>query len=147
MTASTSPENVRAARQSIKKHTLSAIRAPFGQLVYLAGTRDYNSGRYFHEGLALQFTESAASEALAEEHGQIFEQIAFSPLENLVCELDTYFRTSGFEPAEIVSTWRKLEPYRVIVPLKAHSLAIQIFLANIAIALAIVEAREERRFR
>lgn len=145
MTAPSPLENMRAARQSLQNRTLSTITAPFGRLVYLASTRDYNSGRYFHEGLALQFTESAAAEALAAEHVHVFEKFAFTSLENLVSELDAYFRTSGFDSVEILSAWTKLEPYRVIVPVKAHFLAIQLFLSNIRIALAIVEDREQRR--
>src|SRR6266404_4882280 len=43
--------DVEAAREDLNNRTLARIGLEFGRLIYLASTRDYNTGRYYHDGL------------------------------------------------------------------------------------------------
>ena len=142
MTGQLTRMNVQAAREDLQNRTLSNIGSKFSQLIYLASTRDYNTGRYYHDGLAFHFSEEVAAEALAEEHKEVFVDLVLEPLENLVHQLQTYLRSVGAEPMEIIRAWEKLEPYRVAIPLRSEPLTAAFFLANLKIALAIVESRQ-----
>ena len=53
------------AIDDLKNRTIAGIAGDIGRLIYLASTRDYNTGRYYHAGLASRFTEEVASNALA----------------------------------------------------------------------------------
>ena len=44
-------------------------------------------------------------------------------------------------PGEFLAAWRKLEPYRVAVPVEADPLSAQLLFSTFKIALAILEAR------
>ena len=46
---------VEAACQDLNLRTLVHIHGDFARLVYLASMRDYNTGEYYHDGLAWQF--------------------------------------------------------------------------------------------
>jgi hypothetical protein len=134
--------DVPAAREDLQNRTLSSIASRFGRLIYLASTRDYNTGRYYHDGLSFHFSEEVAAEALAEEHKDVFVDLALRPLEDLVNQLQAYLFSVGAEPMEIIRAWEKLEPYRVAIPLRSEPLTADLFLANLKIALAIVESRQ-----
>ena len=56
--------SVEEAIEDLQNHTLEGISGSIARLVYLASTRDYNSGRYYHDGLAFRFTEEVAQTAL-----------------------------------------------------------------------------------
>jgi hypothetical protein len=44
-----------------------------------------------------------------------------------------------------ISAWKKLEPYRVAVPVESDPLATEFFFANLRTALAILENRQMSR--
>jgi len=135
--------SVEDAMQDLEHHTLRAIPGEIGQLVYLASTRDYNTGVYYHDGLAFRYTEEVARTALALHHKKVFRELVFSSLEELVQQLDVYMKSSHVLPSEFLELWRKLEPYRITVPLDCDPLSVELFFSNIRTAVAILEARQQ----
>ncbi len=129
------------AVQDIKDRTLAGISGNIGRLICLASTRDYNTGRYYHDGLASSFSEEVAGAALAACHLEIFKQLTLSSLEDLVRELESYVHSSHARPKEIIQAWEKLETYRVTIPLKCDPLSAEFFFSNVKIALAILRFR------
>lgn len=129
---------VERARRDLRAHTLARLSGEFARLVYLASTRSYNTGRYAHEGLALEYSESVAAQALAAEHRDVFHALAVSPLRDLVHHLVQYLHCGCAPPEEIVSTWKELQPYRILPPARTDDLIVALFLSNVKIALAMV---------
>jgi len=135
-------DSVSSARRDIHDRTLSKISVPLERLVYLASLRDYSSGRYYHDGLAMRFTEKIAAEALKQEHMDVFLELVHCSLKSLVEQLNRYLNSLREDRTEILRTWENLEPYRVIVPLGADRLAIHLFVSNIRFAVAILGAQQ-----
>jgi len=145
MSASVKLVPVQDAYDDLLRRTLSRIPCNLGRLIYLASTRDYNSGTYHHEGLAARFHEDAARKALEVAHRQVFHLVAAISLEDLVSELDVYLKSSNESPEEVVRTWQKLEPYRIAVPTEVNATVARLFMSNLRLALAILRFRQEPR--
>ena len=129
---------VEDALRDLEVRTLARLDGDFARLVYLASTRDYNSGRYEHDGLSFRFTKCVAEQALAVAHREVFVGLALFPLEDLVLQLERYIRSGCAEPGELVTTWSELEAYRMLPPAHDDPLTIKLFESNVKIALAIV---------
>src|SRR6267378_116636 len=82
------------AYDDLLNRTLSRISCDLGRLIYLASTRDYNTGNYYHEGLSNRFSPEVARKALEMAHRQAFYKISAFALEGLVTDLETYLRAS-----------------------------------------------------
>lgn len=130
------------AYTDLRNRTLSRIPCDLSRLIYLASTRDYNSGAYHHEGLARQFREDAARQALEMAHREMFYRLSAHSLEELVEQLEQYVRSSGEEPEAVLRAWQKIEPYRVVVPMEVDPTVAQLFLSNVRLALAILQLRK-----
>ena len=112
-------------------------------MIYLASTRDYNTGMYHHDGLASAFGDAVACEALAICHQEAFEQLVCISLKDLVEQIEAYMISARTAPDEFVAAWKKLEPYRVAVPLETHTVAAEFLFTNFKTALAILEERQK----
>jgi len=141
MRAEAKRQDVEAAIEDVKNRTLAGLPGDLSRLICLASTRDYNTGKYYHEGLASNFSEEVAGEALAACHLVIFRRLTLSSLEDLVGHMENYILSSSARPTGIIEAWEKLEPYRVTIPLTCDPLSAVIFLSNVKIALAILRSR------
>jgi hypothetical protein len=133
--------DVIAAGDDLRRRTLSQIPLALERMIYLASTRDYNSGLYHHEGLASRYSEIAACEGLADCHRESFHELLMAPLEELVRQLQAYAESTGALTSAFITAWKELEPYRVAVPVGTDPLAANFVFSNLKLALAIFEGR------
>jgi hypothetical protein len=132
---------VQNAAGDMRERTLSKIRRPFDRLIYLASLRDYNTGLYYHDGLAARFSPDAACEALADCHREVFRQLFEVSLEDLVGQLEAYVDSTHTARGDFIAAWQGLEPYRVAVPVETDPVSAEPFFSNLKIALAILQSR------
>ena len=132
------PADVLNAYEDFCSRTLVRIPSALERLIYIASTRDYNSGLYHHEGLAARFSASAAARALEHAHAEAFQHVSPMPLRQLSEELEKYMKASHEEPTAFLNAWQKLEPYRVAIPMHADATAAELFVSNVKIALAVL---------
>lgn len=133
----------KSASDDLRNRTLAAIPGELARLVYLASTRDYNSGRYHHEGLSARFGFEQAQEALREAHRAAFFRLCSLSLEQLVEELEIYLRASHEPAGDFIETWQELAPYRIAIPKETDAAQVQLFLSNVRIGLEILRFRRE----
>lgn len=133
-----------SAHDDLIGRTLASLPSDLARLIYLATTRDYNSGMYHHEGLAARYGLEPARVALKRAHKDIFCKLVALSLEELVVELEIYVRMSREAPSGFIHAWQELEPYRVAVPMEVDSTMVQLFLSNIRLALEILRFRQEQ---
>ena len=136
---------VEEAYDDLSRRTLQRISGDLARLIYLASTRDYNTGEYRHDGLAARFRAEIACKALELAHRRIFYHLAASSLEELVREVEIYVSASQQSREEILRVWQKLEPYRVAVPVNVNVALAQLFVSNVKLALAILQGRPKSR--
>jgi len=132
------------AVEDLKRRTLASFSSEMAKLVYLSSTRDYLTGRYYHDGLAFRFNGGLAEVAVGFCHHELFERMVASPLGDLVRELEVFIRSQHANPREVLDTWKTLQPFRMLVPQSSNSISKEFFFSNIRIALAILEGRLEK---
>ena len=130
------------AYDDLANRSLSRIPCELGRLIYLASTREYNTGHYYHQGLADRFGPEAAQKALEIAHRQAFYKVSAYSLEDLVEQLERYLASTMEEPLECLRAWQKLEPYRVAVPADVNATVARLFTSNLRLALAILRFRQ-----
>jgi hypothetical protein len=133
--------DVQKAAEDVRERTLAKIPRVLDRFIYLASMRDYNTGLYHHEGLALRFSHDIACEALANCHREVYRQLISCSLEDLVSQIEAYMESSHAPARDFVSAWKGLEPYRVAVPVKSDPFSAEFLFSNFRVALAIVEDR------
>ena len=133
---------VEDAIDDLHRRTLSKLTRPLDRLIYLASTRDYNTGVYYHEGLAVTYGQDVTCQALAECHRETFRELIGTSLRDLVAQMEDYMASVHLSADKFIIAWKKLEPYRVTVPVESDPLATEFLFANLRTALAIVEMRQ-----
>jgi len=129
------------AYEDLWSRTLSRISGDLNRLIYVASTRDYNSGRYHHAGLETHFGFVAVRKALETAHRELFWKLSRSCLKDLVSELELYMQSSGESPDDLLRAWRSLQPYRVAIPLDVDPLAAHLLLSNLKLGLEVLQKR------
>ena len=145
MSFTTKRMDVQAAADDMRRRTLSQIKRPLDRLIYLASLRDYNTGVYYHDGLASRFSDDAVCEALSDCHREVFRQLFFCSLEDLVEQLEGYADSTNASPADFIAAWQGLEPYRVSIPAETDSVSAAFFFSNLRVALAVLQNRLRAR--
>jgi hypothetical protein len=135
---------VQEAYDDFLRRTLAKISCGLARLIYLASMRDYNTGKYRHDGLAARFSATAAGEALEMAHREVFYAVAALPLDELVRQMQNYFDSSHEAQAELLRAWRRLEPYRIAIPLDVNSTAAALYISNVKLALAVLPRLPEQ---
>jgi hypothetical protein len=95
---------------------LTHIRTSYGRLVYLAGLRNPDTGRYEHYG-STSAARAHSSRTLKHIHEQIFNEWVTHPLERKKTDIDLYIK--GIDQvgrAELIDAWLRLTPYKNLVP-------------------------------
>jgi len=133
--------DVLQAADDLRRRSLMGYPRPLDRLIYLASMRDYNTGIYYHDGLASRYSAEVACEAMADCHREAFRQLVSNSLEELVDQLEAYMASTHTSPADFVTAWKGLEPYRVAVPVESDPLSAQLLFSSFRIALAILESR------
>src|SRR5712692_7987082 len=86
--------DIEPAVTDLRNRTLSRLPGDFSRLVYLASSREFNTGQYYHDGLAFHFGDRVASKALATCHREIFDRLVYASLEELIEELRNYIAST-----------------------------------------------------
>ena|SRR5579864_1004728 len=133
--------DVQQAAEDLRRRSLSDLPRPLDRLIYLASMRDYNTGFYYHDGLASRYSQEVACEALADCHREAFHELVGCSLEELVAQMKGYMASTHTSPTDFLTAWRGLEPYRVAVPVETDPLSAQFLFSSFKIALAILESR------
>ena len=132
--------DVQRAADDVRRRTLDGLQ-PLSKCVYLASMRDSNNGRYYHDGLADQFSAEVASEALADCHTEAFQELVKSSIESLVDQLERYIDGSRSPASVFLPCWNKLQPYRMLIPVATDPFTAEFLFSNLRVALAKVEER------
>ena len=134
--------DVQKAAEDVRHRTLAKLPRVLDRFIYLASMRDYNTGIYYHDGLAARFSPDVACEALAGCHQEVYRELLLCPVRDLVTQMEAYIGSSQTRPVDFISTWRRLEPYRVAIPVRTDPFSAELLFSNFRIALAIVEERQ-----
>jgi len=132
------------AYDDLLRRSLSRIAGDLAKLIYLASTRDYNTGIYHHDGLEARFDAETACRALELAHREIFQRIASCSLADIVAELELYVNSSQQRREDVLRAWQKLEPYRVALPVQVNPAVAQLFVSNVRLAVAILRRRYQQ---
>jgi hypothetical protein len=137
MDSSVEHTNVQIASDDLRRRTLSQMPGALERMIYLASTRDYNNGLYYHDGLASRFSEAVACQALSYCHREAFRELLLSSLQEMVRQLDSYVSATRSSRGDFLAAWKNLEPYRVAIPAGTDPLAAEFLCSNIKLALTI----------
>src|SRR5216683_5893831 len=134
---------IEPALRDLRNRTLKRLPGDFSRLVYLSSSRDCNTGKYYHDGLAFHFSQNVASTAMALCHKEIFDRLVYASLEELIDELSNYISSTDERPEDFLKSWEHLGSYRITIPSECDELEADVFLSNLKMALAILQARQK----
>lgn len=111
----------RNAAGDLWRNTLAPIPTVFGRLVYLSQLRDRSTGRYRHDGLALEYGGDEAAAALRKAHNTTFAKWLTLTLEQQKEDVDAYLATTPNVRSTTIESWVRRGAHRSVLPASAKS--------------------------
>ena len=96
---------------------LTLIESSYGQLVYISGLRNPDSGRYEHFGFNSLPGNLVAGRTIKKIHELIFREWVSFSLEKKKADIELYIAgIVDIERSELIDAWLRLTPYKNLVP-------------------------------
>src|ERR1700761_8172621 len=95
---------------------LSLIPTYYGRMVFLAGLRNPDTGRYDYYGCPEHTSAISVSQGLKRIHEEIFREWVSNTLERKMADIELYINGLDIDPADLVDAWLRLTPYKNLVP-------------------------------
>ena len=131
---------VRVISAEVEELTLSEINTSFERIIYFASLRDYHTGRYFHDGIMVRYSnEEAMHEALSLGHSRCFSYFLDLTLEEQAREVAGVLQSEGEAHAGYVETWRRLRSFEILHPENSHPLARELSARNLELILKLLK--------
>ncbi len=124
--------------EDLWRRTLAHIPSIYGKLAFLASLVDVNTGRYEHHGLAVIFGAEEADRALRKSHEEVLLDWLSLQLEQQKADLELYFSTLPASKKTLVENWRRLMPYRAVLPAWASQSQRDLFESNFSLLLRLL---------
>lgn len=96
---------------------VNLIVTSYGQLVYLAGLLDPDTGHYTHYGSTTDESGLQANRVLKKCHERIFRQWVSYSLRAKMADVELYISgITAVDRNELIDAWLRLTPYKNLVP-------------------------------
>ncbi len=96
---------------------LTLIDSSYGRLVYIAGLRNPDTGRYEHFGFTNSPGSLVANRTLKRIHEAVFRDWVTFSLERKKADIDLYVVGLGeVDRIQLIDAWLRLTPYKNLVP-------------------------------
>lgn len=96
---------------------LTLVESSYGKLVYIAGLRNPDNGRYEHYSFNASAGNLVASRTMKRVHEVIFRDWVSFSLERKKADIELYITGIGqVDRAELIDAWLRLTPYKNLVP-------------------------------
>lgn len=102
--------------QHLWRREISYIPTYYGRMVFLAGLRNPDTGRYEYYGCSERTSLSSVSQGLKGIHEEIFREWVALPLESKKADVEKYVNGLEISAADLIDAWIRLAPYKNLVP-------------------------------
>lgn len=135
--------------QITDKNVLSQVRDSLfwssptyvSRLVALSTFRDNNTGIYRHPGLAAKYSPDAIDRMLSQFHREACEELFRLQFSELVEEIRLYADQAVPGRYELLRTWKRIRPYRLIQPTELDPFTSRCFELTLDTAVAALDLR------
>ncbi|SRR2546430_667606 len=107
----------------------------FSRLAFLASVRDTYTGRYLHEGWAMESSAEQVHDILLRTHKDVFNLVPKMTLRTFCGELKGYLESLANTQQRTMALWLELETYRDMIPEGVSPASRAFFLSQVKIAL------------
>src|SRR5262249_9658144 len=125
----------------VRDNIFWACPTQVSKLVALSTLRDNNTGVYRHPGLAEKFPPGSIDRMLSQFHREACEELLLLQFSELVEEMRLYADQAVPSRHELLRTWKRVRPYRLIHPTELDLFTSRCFELTLDTAVAALDLR------